>query len=149
MAIIKWDPLGNVIALQDRVNELFDDSFPHQVCDGKSFPRCAWTPQVDVYEADQGIVIAADLPGVKREDVQVEVKDNILTLSGERRPDPAIQANHYYRQERTCGSFHRVFTLRTVISPDRITARFKNGVLVVVVPFPEKEESRRIAVEIE
>lgn len=149
MAVIKWDPLGNIVALQDRINKLFDDSFPHPASAGQEDPCCAWTPHVDIYETDREIVIAADLPGVKREDVQLEVKDNTLTLSGERFADAAVQAKHYYRQERTCGRFHRVFTLRTIISPDRISAKFKNGVLVVMVPFPEKEESRQIAVEIE
>ncbi len=149
MAIIKWDPLGNVVTLQDRINMLFDDSFPHQTQDNEKVPLCAWTPSVDVYETDQGVIIAADLPGVNKEDVLVEVKDNVMTISGERCADPALQATNYYRRERTCGNFHRTFTLHTMISPEQIKAKFKNGVLMVEIPKPEEDSPRRISVDIE
>lgn len=149
MAIIKWDPLGNIATLQERINKLFDDSFPHPMHDSEDVPLCAWAPHVDIYETEQGIIIAADLPGVNKEDVLVEVKDNVLTLSGERFADPAVGAEQYYRRERTCGTFHRAFTLRTFIAPDRIKARFKNGVLLVEVPLPEEEKPRQVSVDIE
>ena len=97
MAIIKWDPLGNIATLQDRINQLFDDSFPHQHQDDETVPLCAWTPSVDIYETEQGVVIAADLPGVNKEDVSVEVKENVLTIRGERKPDQVqrIPAKHF------------------------------------------------------
>ncbi|MBC2743584.1 MAG: Hsp20/alpha crystallin family protein, partial [Desulfosarcina sp.] len=128
---------------------LFDDSFPRQAHEDEEVPLCAWTPSVDIYETDQGVIIAADLPGVNKEDVLVEVKDNILTLSGERFADPDVQSKNYYRQERTCGNFHRAFTLRAMISPDQIKAKFKNGVLLVEIPRPEEEKPRQISVDIE
>ncbi|MFO7715438.1 Hsp20/alpha crystallin family protein [Desulfosarcina sp.] len=149
MAVIKWDPLGNVATLQDRINKLFDDSFPHQVHDQDKVPLCAWTPSVDIYETDQGVVIAADLPGVNREDVVVEVKDNVMTISGQRSADPALQATNYYRRERICGKFHRAFTLHAMILPEEIKAKFKNGVLVVEIPKPEEDKPRQIAVDID
>ncbi len=149
MAIIKWDPLGNIATLQDRINRIFDDSFPHQANDATATSLCAWTPSVDIYETERGIVIAADLPGVSKEAVQVEVKDNILTLSGERPADLETPATHYYRRERSCGSFHRAFTLRAVVSPELIKARFKNGVLMVEIPSPEEDAPKKIAVDVE
>ncbi len=149
MAIIKWDPLGNIATLQDRINTIFDDSFPCQTSDAAGTASCAWTPSVDIYETEQGIIIAVDLPGVSKEALQVEVKDNILTLSGERPADLDTPATHYYRRERSCGSFHRAFTLRAVISPEQIKARFKNGVLIVEIPPPEADTPRHITVDAE
>ncbi len=149
MAIIKWDPLGNIATLQDRINQLFDDSFPHQHQDDETVPLCAWTPSVDIYETEQGVVIAADLPGVNKEDVVVEVKDDLLTISGQRSADPQCQATNYYRRERTCGNFHRAFTLHAMIAPDQIKATFKNGVLMVSIPNPEEDKPRQIKVDIE
>lgn len=149
MAIIKWDPLGNIATLQDRINKLFDDSFPHQAHDDEKVPLCAWTPSVDIYETDCGIVIAADLPGVNKEDVVVEVKDNLMTISGQRSAGAACQATNYYRRERICGSFHRVFTLHAMIAPEQIRATFKNGVLEVEIPKPEADKPKQISVDIE
>ena len=149
MAIIKWDPLGNIATLQDRINKLFDDSFPHQVQGDGTVPLCAWTPSVDIYETDQGVIIAADLPGVNKEDVLVEVKDNVMTISGQRSADPALQATNYYRRERICGNFHRSFTLHAMILPEQIKAKFKNGVLMVEIPKPEEDKPRQISVDID
>jgi HSP20 family protein len=149
MAIIKWDPLGNIATLQDRINKLFDDSFPCQTDGDGETPHCAWTPSVDIYETDQGVIIAADLPGVNKEDVVVEVKDNMMSISGERSADPERQATNYYRRERICGNFHRSFTLHAMVLPEQIKAKFKNGVLMVEIPKPVEETPRQISVDIE
>jgi len=149
MAMIKWDPLGNIATLQDRINKLFDDSFPHQAHDNEEVPLCAWTPSVDIYETDKGVILAADLPGVNKEDVVVEVKDNVMTISGERSADPELQATNYYRRERICGKFHRSFTLHAMVLPEQIKAKFKNGVLMVEIPKPEEDKPRQISVEID
>ena len=149
MAIIKWDPLGNITMLQDRINKLFDDSFPHRPQDGETAPANAWTPSVDIYETEQGVVIAPDLPGDDKEDVTVEVKNDLLTISGQRSEDPQCQATNYYRRERTCGNFHRAFTLHALITPDQIRATFKNGVLMVTIPRPPEDKPRQVTVDIE
>jgi HSP20 family protein len=149
MAIIKWDPLGNMATLQDRINKLFDDSFPQPMNEDGEPSLSAWTPGVDIYETERGVVIAADLPGVDKEAVAVEVKDNLLTISGERPVDPAIQPADYYRRERICGKFRRTFTLHAMIEPEQIKARFKNGVLVIEIPKPEAEKPRQVSVDIE
>jgi len=104
---------------------------------------------VDIYETDQGVIIAADLPGVNKEDVVVEVKDNMMSISGERSADPERQATNYYRRERICGNFHRSFTLHAMVLPEQIKAKFKNGVLMVEIPKPVEETPRQISVDIE
>ncbi|BBO69394.1 Hsp20/alpha crystallin family protein [Desulfosarcina alkanivorans] len=149
MAIIKWDPLGNIATLQDRINKLFDDSFPCQTDEDGETPLCEWTPGVDIFETDPGVVIAVDLPGVNKEDVVVEIRDDVLSISGVRCADPEYQATNYYRRERICGNFHRTFTLHAMVPPEQIKAKFKNGVLVVEIPRPEEDHPRQVSVDIE
>jgi HSP20 family protein len=148
MAIVRWDPFRNINTLQERINRLFEDAFPRSTEDDQDMV-CAWRPMVDIYETEAGIVIQADLPGVEKEHVSVEVKDNILTIQGERRDDSTAGDENYYRRERTCGSFQRSFTLRSVITPDLIKASFKNGVLKVEIPKPEEEKPKQVTVNID
>ncbi len=149
MAIIKWDPLGNITTLQDRIDKLFDDSFPRQTPDDGKVHSGAWTPSADIYETDCGIVIAVDLPGVSKEALVVEVKGNLMTISGQRSADPSCQAINYYRRERICGTFQRTFSLHAKIAPEHIKARFKNGVLTVEIPGPKASQPRSVSVGIE
>jgi len=148
MAIVKWDPFRNITTLQDRINRLFEDAFPRQP-DTEDDLVCAWRPLVDIHENEDGFVIQADLPGVDKQDVAVAVKDNVLTISGERKADGPADENNYFRRERICGTFQRSFSLRTMITPDRIKASFKNGVLKVEIPKPQEEKARRVTVSID
>ena len=149
MAIIRWDPFRNVATLQDRINRLFEDSFPRSRDIDEDISMCEWKPMVDIYETEEGIVIKAELPGVNKEDVSVEVKNNILTLKGERFVDKEIDEDKYYRRERCFGTFHRTFTLQDTVLPDKIKAKFRNGVLEIEVPKPEEEKPRQISVNVE
>lgn len=148
MAIVRWDPFRNINTLQERINRLFEDAFP-RTTEREEDMVCAWRPMVDIYETEAGIVIQADLPGVEKEHVSVEVKDNILTIRGERRDDSAAEDENYYRRERRCGTFQRSFTLRSVITPDLIKASFKNGVLKIEIPKPEEEKPKQVTVNID
>jgi HSP20 family protein len=149
MAIIRWDPFRNVATLQDRINRLFEDSFPRSRDIDEDISMCEWKPSVDIYETEEGIVIKAELPGVNKEDVSVEVKNNILTLKGERFVDKEIDEDKYYRRERCFGTFHRTFTLQDTVLPDKIKAKFRNGVLEIEVLKPEEEKPRQISVNVE
>jgi HSP20 family protein len=149
MPLVKWDPFRNVATLQERINRLFEDSFPHSQEIEDDMAVCAWRPKVDIYEVDSGVVLKVDLPGVRREDVAVEVKDNLLTLRGERKDDPEVPENRYYRRERTCGNFLRAFTLQASVEPDKIKATFKDGVLKVSLPHPAEDVPKRIQVNID
>ncbi len=110
---------------------------------------CDWRPSVDIYETESGVVIRADLPGVKKENVSVEIKENILTLKGDRSDDVNISQESYLRRERCCGRFQRAFNLHHIVSPDKVKARFKDGVLEVEIPKPEEERPKRIEVQID
>ncbi len=91
MTIVKWDPFRNVAALQDRINRIFDESFSRTGDIDDDISMSAWKPLVDIYETDEAIILKAELPGIKKEDVSVEIKDNVLTLKGERIEDKEVK----------------------------------------------------------
>ena len=149
MTIVKWDPFRNVAALQDRINRIFDESFSRTADLDDDISASAWKPTVDIYETDEAIILKAELPGIKKEDVSVEVKDNVLTLKGERAEEKEIKEKNYYRKERAFGTFSRAFNLQHRIQPDKIKARFKDGVLKIEIPKPEEEKPKQITVKVE
>ena len=148
MTVIRWDPFRNMSTLQDRINRLFEDAFP-QKTDQEDLSVCAWRPLVDIFETDDGVAIQVDLPGVKKDDVTVEVKNNLLTIQGLRQVEPTVSEEKYYRRERTCGTFLRSFNLRYPVAPENIKASFKSGVLTIQIPKPEEEKSKKISVSID
>ncbi len=149
MSIVRWDPFRDVAALQDRINRIFNESFgvSRELDDDVSLYD--WRPPVDIYETTGGFILKVELAGVEKEDVSVEVKDNVLTLKGERLLDPEIKDEHYYRKERTFGKFHRSFTLQESIKPEQVKASFKSGVLTIAVPRPTEEKSKQVTVNID
>jgi len=149
MALVKWDPFRDVAVLQNRINRMFDDSFGPSRDRDDEMNMCAWRPAVDIYETETGVILAVELPGVGKKNVAVEVKDNILTLKGERLSKPEIKEENYYRQERCYGSFQRSFTLHHNIQPNLIKATFKDGMLEIEIPRPEEEQPKQITVNVE
>ena len=149
MPIVRWDPFRRMAALQDQINRLFDDSFTATPgTRDQDLAACAWRPLVDIYETGNGVALKAELPGIKKENVSIEVKDNMLIIKGERVSDPNVGEDKYYRRERCFGSFYRSFTLQDAIDPEKIKAKFKDGVLEIEIPRPEAETPKQIKVEI-
>jgi HSP20 family protein len=128
-----WDPLRDLMALQDRLGRLH----------GR---EPAWTPPVDVYETPDEYVVTAELPGVTREDIQIELREGELTIRGQR-PEPSVRPDAYHRMERLQGPFTRGFVFADPIAADRINAEFHDGVLTITVPKAVRAEPRRIPVE--
>jgi len=149
MALVKWDPFRDVAELQNRINRMFEESFGRSRESDDELNLHAWRPTVDIYEAENGIVLAVELPGVSKENVAVEVKDDVLILKGERFADPAISEESYYRRERLFGPFKRSFTLHQNIKPDQIKATFKEGILQIEIPRPVQEQPKQITVNVE
>jgi HSP20 family protein len=150
MSLIRWDPFSNIATLQDRINRLFEDAFPRTVDDDEDLSAsAAWRPYADIFETDSGVTILMDLPGVEKEDVSVEVKENILSITGSRTCEAAVDDNQYYRRERSTGSFKRSFGMRGAVAPDKIRASFKNGVLRIELEKPLEEKPRQVSVKID
>ena len=149
MALVRWDPFRDVAELQNRINRMFEESFGRPRDRDDEMNLRAWRPAVDIYESENGMVVAVELPGVSKENVSVEVKDDVLTLSGERRVNPAIKEDSYYLRERLFGPFMRSFTLNQNIKPELIKATFKEGILEIELPRPAQEQPRQITVNVE
>jgi HSP20 family protein len=128
------------------MNRLFGTVFDTHTGDGGA-PR-RWIPAMDLVEEADEFVLRADLPGVREEDVKVELEDNVLTVAGERRAEHERTADGYRRIERSSGSFARSLTLPEGIDPDSVSARFERGVLEVRVPKPEQRKPRRVAIDV-
>jgi HSP20 family protein len=107
-----------------------------------------WTPAVDIYETADTIVMKAELPGVAREDIQIQIDGSTLTLKGERRFAKDVQEESYLRIERAYGSFHRSFTLPATVQPEKVRALFKDGVLELTLPKAEDSKPKRISVDV-
>jgi len=107
-----------------------------------------WTPPMDLLETESHFVLRADLPGMTESDVAIELEDNVLTVSGERKTEHEDKREGFYRVERSFGRFSRSLTLPKGIDPEAVTARFENGVLEVRVPKPEERKPRKIAIGI-
>jgi HSP20 family protein len=118
-------------------NTLFDRSAAQQ----------RWVPAMDLVEADDHFLLRADLPGLKEEDVSIEVRDNALTVSGERKAEHEQREKGWYRLERQFGRFSRSISLPEGVDPDGIDASFNQGVLEVKIPKPEQRKPRRIAIK--
>lgn len=145
MSITRYDPFRDLRTLQDEVNRLFSTSLPRSFGD-EGIARGAWTPGVDIYENKDEIVLEAELPGMNREDFELTIENNVLTLRGERRFEKKDEADNYHRVERSYGSFTRSFTLPQTVTPDAAAAEYKNGVLRVVLKKREEVKARRIEI---
>jgi HSP20 family protein len=135
--------------IQQEMNRLFGTLFDApegsgRGGDGGSMRR--WIPAMDLVEEGDHFVLRADLPGVRDEDVNVELEDNVLTISGERKAEQEDRKEGYYRVERAVGRFSRSLTLPEGVDPDSIEAHFDNGVLTVRIPKPQQRQPRRVAI---
>ena len=146
MNLVKWRPLKELSPFEDRFDRLFDASFLPTVGMEDTPGSTQWRPVVDVYDREDKIVIKAELPGLEKKDIKVDVKDRVLTLKGERSYENEVKEGKYYRKERAFGKFERAFTLHSDIDSGKIEAEYKDGVLRVEIPKPEEEKPKKIMV---
>ena len=143
--LVRWDPAVELDSLQGEMNRLFDGFFGQgRATNGGAAPR--WIPAMDLAEEGDDLVLTADLPGLAEEDVAIEVKDGVLTISGERKAARSHEARGYRRVERSSGRFSRSLTLPDGIKADEIAANFDRGVLEVRIPKPEERKPHRIPI---
>lgn len=146
MNIIRYDPFREMRSLQDEVNRLFASSFSRN--EGESdLMRGAWSPQVDIFENKDQIVLEAELAGMKPEEVDISIENNILTLHGERKFEKKDEGDNFHRVERSYGSFTRSFTLPPTVSSESANAEFENGVLRLTLAKREEAKPRRIEIK--
>src|SRR3954463_10863865 len=146
MSITRYDPFRDLRTLQDEVNRLFSTNFSRGFGD-EGIARGAWTPNVDIFENKDEIVLEAELPGMNREDFDLSIENNVLTLRGERKFEKKDDNDNYHRVERSYGSFTRSFTLPQTVSSEGAVAEYKNGVLRVSLPKREEVKARKISIQ--
>ena len=146
MNLVRWNPWREMNTLQNRFNHLLDDSFFRPGRSDDDLSLGTWHPVVDMYDEDDRVVIKAELPGVDKKDIAVDVKDRVLTLSGERAYDNEVKEENYYRRERAYGKFQRAFSLPADVDSDKIKADFADGLLKIEVPKPEKQKPKNITI---
>ncbi len=146
MSIVRYDPFHDLRNLRDEVNRLFSTNIS-RVFGDEGIARGAWNPIVDIYENKDQIVLEAELPGMKREDFDLSIENNVITLRGERRFEKKDEGDNYHRVERSYGSFTRSFTLPQTVSGEGANAEYKNGVLRVTLPKREEVKARRIEIK--
>src|SRR5881397_709511 len=145
MSIVRYDPFRDLRTLQEEVNRLFTGNLA-RAFDDEGIARGSWNPSVDIYENKDQIVLEAELPGMKREDFDLSVENNVITLRGERQFEKQDDSDNYHRVERSYGSFTRSFTLPQTVSAEGATAEYSNGVLRVTLPKREETKARRIEI---
>lgn len=148
MALIRWDPFREMSSLQERMNRLFSDVLSRTPFGEEEMIRRAWVPAVDIYEHADSIVILAELPGVTKEDVSLEVRDNTLTLKGEKKIHREVKEENCHRVERSYGFFQRSFSLPNTIRQEKVSAKFKDGILEIVLPRAEEAKPKQIKVDV-
>ena len=145
MTIVRWEPLRELGTLQSEMNRLFNTVFDGPTPNGATMRR--WMPPMDLVESGDDFVLRADLPGMGEEDVNIELEDSTLTISGERKAEHEARERGWYRIERSFGSFSRSLTLPDRVDPDGISASFDRGVLEVRIPKPEEHKPRRVEIK--
>jgi HSP20 family protein len=150
MALIRWEPVRELNTIQSEMNRLFNTFFdsPTPGNGGSAHMLRRWIPAMDLVETADEFVLRADLPGLTEQDVNIEVEDNVLTVSGERKAEHEERKEGYYRVERSSGRFSRSLTLPEGVDPESVKAVFENGVLEVRIPKPEQRKPRKVAISV-
>ncbi len=148
MALVRWDPFRDLISFKERMDRLFEDALGRSRGVDESLAPGSWSPAVDIYETGENIVMKAEIPGINRKNITLEVKENTLTLKGERKFEKEVKEENYHRIERSYGSFQRSFTLPSNIERDKVEAKFQDGILEVTLPKVETAKPKQIKVEV-
>ena len=147
MELVRWEPFDGLNRIQSRINELFNETFGRSQAYSNS-PTGVWFPPVDILESKDSYLIRAELPGMKKEDFNLEVNDGTLTLSGERKFDEPANGVEYQRMERVAGKFSRSFYLPQTVKSDGIKATYRDGILEIHLPKADEAKPKQIEVSV-
>jgi len=144
MAITRWDPFREVVALQNRVNSLF-----HDLNEGENpLTTASFVPAVDIYEDDKKVMLKLEVPGIEQKDLDVSVENNTLTVKGERKFEKEEKEENFHRIERRYGSFYRAFTLPSTVDTDSVAASYNAGVLKLELKKKPEAQPKQIKVSV-
>ena len=145
MAVIRWDPFRDLNSLQDRMNRLFEEANRGWRSDEPS-STTAWSPAVDIFETEDEIIVRAEVPGMDRNDIELSLENNVLTLTGDRKLQKETEDENYHRIERSYGSFSRSFSIPAMVNEDKIRAEYNDGVLSIALAKKERARLKQIKI---
>ena len=145
MVVTRWEPLKDLMALQERMNKLFDETFSRGA---QEVDVGAWSPLVDIMEQGDEIIIKMEIAEVEQKEIDIKVEGNALTIKGERKLEEGTKREDYVRLERPYGTFSRSFSLPTTVDHEKVKASQKDGILRVVLPKKEETQPKHIKVEV-
>jgi len=143
-SITRFEPFRGVTSFQEQINRLFNAAFDRS----EEGSLTSWAPAVDIFETEHELVVKADLPDVKPEDLDIRVENNILTIRGERKFEKKVSEDKYLRVERSYGSFSRSFSLANTVNTEAIKADYKDGVLTLSIPKREEAKPKQIRIQV-
>src|SRR5215467_7236031 len=146
MAISRWDPFRDLNVLQDRMNRLFNDAGRGWRTDEPA-ATTTWSPAVDIFETENEIVVKAEVPGVDRKDISLNLESNVLTLKGERKFEKETKEENYHRIERAYGGFSRAFSIPATVDEEKIRADYQDGILRIALPKKKQVRPKQIRID--
>ena len=141
MSLVRWNPTRNLISISDEIDRFFND-FGLNLRESDT----VWRPSVDLSETENTYEVKAEMPGMKKEDIKVEVKENVLILTGEKKHETKDDKKNFHRLERVYGKFQRSFRLPREVKSEEIKAKYRNGVLTVEIPKTEEMKPKEVSV---
>lgn len=147
MSLIRWDPFADMAQLREQVNRLFEQSLTRTGNEPMSVRT--WAPMVDIHETESAVVLDVEMPGIKPEEIDIQIVGDTLTIKGERKMAKEEKAKHYVRVERAYGMFQRSFTLGVPIEQGSVRANYKDGVLEISLPKAEAIKPKQVKVEVQ
>jgi len=145
MVVTRWEPLKDLIAMQERMNKLFDETFYRG---GDDTAAEGWSPAVDIVEKEDEIILTMELPGIEQKAINIKVEGDVLTIKGERRLEEVTKREDYHRLERPYGRFSRSFNLPNTVEHEKVKASHNDGILRVALPKKEETKPKHIKVEV-
>ena len=142
-SLMRWNPFGEIRRIQEEMNRLFDTTF---AAEEGELSATGWLPAVDIEETPDSLRVIAELPGIRKEDINVEYENGLLTIRGERRREEEKREKNFHRVERSFGTFMRSFRLPATVDAEKIVASYEDGVLRLEMPKHEESKPRRIAI---
>jgi HSP20 family protein len=146
MELVQHMPRNFLVQRYTPFSRLFEDFFAPLAGTSELSTTETHLPSVDIYEKDNSIHIKAELPGISKEDIKLDVKGKLLTLHGETKSDKEIKDENSYKRERRYGKFERTFNLAFEIDPQKVEAKYENGVLSLIIPRPEEQKTKQISI---
>ncbi|MEI7834117.1 MAG: Hsp20/alpha crystallin family protein [bacterium] len=148
MSIVRWDPFADMALLRDQVNRAFEQSLNRTGQGQEPASSRTWAPVVDIAESGNDFVLHVEVPGLKPEEIDIQIADDTLTIKGERKLEKETKEKEYVRIERSYGAFQRSFSLGVPIKKESVSASYNSGVLTITLPKAEDKKPKQIKIEV-